>query len=108
MDPSRKRQRANTNGDAAPVHAPLTTPILAAPPALPQYDLLECIEALDAADDGALTRQMLLNLAGDIPGVADNIRTYYDDLIRREQRKVISFDHTPKTCGIKSTNNTDP
>ena len=95
MDRMRKRQRANTNGDAVP-GLPSHTPQI-----IPHYDITECIDALDAADDGALTRQILINTATDDPGLATQICYYYSKLIEVEKRKVISFDHLSKEIWYK-------
>lgn len=81
MDAMRKRQRANTNGDQAPA---MPAQVAYAQPILPQYDIAACIDVLDAADQGALTRQILIDLAITNPGVANLIRGYYVNLIQLE------------------------
>jgi len=90
---SHKRPRANTNGDAAPASLP--------PPAAPQYNLSECIDTLDAADNGAVTKQILLSLAEKDSGLANLIFTHYTSHIQREQRKVLDFDHHSKDVWYK-------
>jgi hypothetical protein len=82
MEAARKRQRANTNGDAVP---PQQTNIDAGSAAasvtisaVPQNDLSECIEALDAADNGATIKRLLLTVSQHHPVAAALVRHSYD------------------------------
>jgi hypothetical protein len=93
MDPSRKRQRANTNGDATRRESSPTAALQEAPVVVPQYDLSECIEALHAADEGVFVKDLLLRLANTQPDTAKTIRLAYDVHIKRQQVQVINFDH---------------
>ena len=92
MDPPRKRRRANTNGDATPSESASVTTTRPLRP-IPQHDLSECIEALDAVNDGVFTRKLLVAVASEQPDIARLIRFEYDFHIKLEQRKVINFDY---------------
>jgi hypothetical protein len=101
MDPTCKRQRADTvpgqNSTSAIDQAPLATDV-------PDYDLSGCIETLHAADDGAYLKEVLLALASSEPATALVLRRAYDKHIRLEQSKVIDFDHYSKSVFYKIKN----
>jgi type II secretory ATPase GspE/PulE/Tfp pilus assembly ATPase PilB-like protein len=59
---------------------------------VPQCDLSDCIETLDAADNGATIKRLILTLAQSDPVAANLVHHCYDSHIRREQSKVIDFD----------------
>jgi hypothetical protein len=96
MEATRKRQRANTNGDIVPPQQTNidagSTAASATISAVPQCDLSDCIETLDAANNGATIKRLLLTLAQSGPVAANLVRHSYDSHIRREQSKVIDFD----------------
>lgn len=91
---SRKRQRANTNGDNAFVSATTDAPVKPHEP-VPQWSIPECVDWLDGLDDGAYTRSLLLKLASENPVIADTIRRVYHNKAYAEQNKVISFNSYP-------------
>jgi hypothetical protein len=94
MEATRKRQRANTNGDSAlPQQTDPASASSFTTSSTPQYDLSECIKILDAADNGSTIKQLPLAVAQSDPAAAALVRRRYDDHTRREQTKVINFDH---------------
>ena len=90
MEATRKRQRANTGGDAIPPH---TGPQNPGPSHVYARDLVQEIETLHAADNGAFLKQLVAQLATQEPYVSDILMKAYDDLIRQARARVINFDH---------------
>ncbi|KAF2642393.1 hypothetical protein P280DRAFT_540217 [Massarina eburnea CBS 473.64] len=67
------------------------------PPILATEDLEEYINVLDAADGGALLKRMMLQLAISDPYTSEFVRKNYDNVLAREQARIIDFDHYSKS-----------
>lgn len=100
METTRKRQRANSDGDSVPLQ---TSPLSRTTRnkylqqlAITEYDLREYIETLHTIDKGFTVQDLLVHAATKDASTALTIRDLYNKHVQRQRAKIIDFDRYSK------------